>query len=358
MKATQFSQRMMAMARRLKELERLMAEQEPGTDMRALSSEYGILRPPVELWRRYRQAVRSREGAAQWLREMERKRNSTDGEDVLQMIREEHNELRLLARDVLQKLQILLGSEDQWAECDVVLEVRAGAGGEEASLFAGSLLRMYARYAVLKGWSWQPVKLSETESGGCREAIVLVGGSCYHLLRHEAGVHRVQRVPATESQGRVHTSTCTVAVLPQMSQPGQLQIAPEDVRIDTFRASGAGGQHVNKTDSAVRATHLPTGMMVECQEDRSQHRNRTLALTILHARLLDQQRQEQQSEHRQQRRDMVGGGNRAEKIRTYNFPQLRVTDHRLGKSFHRLSEILDGDLDGMLQELAALREQE
>lgn len=334
------------MESRFAQIEQILVKPGPRADMQSLLSEYGDLRPTVELWRQYRHACDMYRQAAELHAE-------THEEEIGQLAQEEQAQWQARSQQLWGELKRLLRPVDELVQRDAVLEVRAGTGGEEAALFAATLLRMYARYAAVKGWDWQPVRISETESGGCREATVLVGGGSYGMLRHEGGVHRVQRVPSTDSQGRVHTSTCTVAVLPQIQQSAEQPIDPEDLRIDTFRASGAGGQHVNKTDSAVRVTHLPSGLVVECQEGRSQHRNRTMALAILQARLQDQQRQEQQAQQDQQRRDMVGSGRRAEKIRTYNFPQLRITDHRLGRSFHRLTEMLDGDLDPLLTALSA-----
>lgn len=357
MTAAELAQRLREMEQRFDELEKRMVSPQPRDDMQALLSEYGDLRPSVELWRDYCRALEMKEQAAELGREVQEGGDAPDAE-LRRMAQEEYEDWQQRAEQLWRDLKVKLRPGDDLAHRDAVLEVRAGTGGEEAALFGGALLRMYARYAVRKGWSWEPVRMSATEGGGCREATVLVGGGCYGLLRREGGVHRVQRVPATESQGRVHTSTCTVVTLPQVSEPDQVQIAPDDLRIDTFRASGAGGQHVNKTDSAVRLTHLPSGLVVECQEDRSQHRNRLHALAILQARLQDQTRQQQQDEQAQQRRDMVGSGSRAEKIRTYNFPQLRITDHRLGQSFHQLEEMLDGDLDPLLLALVAEEEQE
>lgn len=272
-------------------------------------------------------------------------------------------ELRELAEAEIPRLQAeLVRLEDELQRAllpkdpddgrDVFLEIRAGTGGDEAALFAGDLLRMYTRYAQQRGWSVEPVSANESELGGYREAIVRISGQqVYARLKFESGAHRVQRVPATEAQGRIHTSACTVAVLPQAEELDEITLPPEHLRIDTFRASGAGGQHINKTDSAVRITHLPTGLVVECQDDRSQHRNRAQALAVLAARLRDRQQQEAHAKEAATRKQLVGSGDRSERIRTYNFPQGRVTDHRINLTLHKLDTILAGDLDELLDAL-------
>ena len=274
----------------------------------------------------------------------------------------EDQELRLLAqdeisrlterRDVLQgEIRELLSPRDPRDAKDVIVEVRGGTGGDEAALFAGDLLRMYARYAERHGWQVEMMDASETEIGGFREVIFAVKGKgAYSRLRFESGVHRVQRVPETEAQGRIHTSTATVAVLPEAEEV-ELQIDPADLRIDTYRSGGAGGQHVNKTESAVRITHLPTGIVVTCQDEKSQHKNRDKAMRVLRARLLERLESEAHAEMAQARRSQVGTGDRSERVRTYNFPQGRVTDHRIGFTTHRLPEILDGDLDELIEAL-------
>jgi len=274
----------------------------------------------------------------------------------------EDQELRLLAqdeisrlterRDVLQgEIRELLSPRDPRDAKDVIVEVRGGTGGDEAALFAGDLLRMYARYAERHGWQVEMMDASETEIGGFREVIFAVKGKgAYSRLRFESGVHRVQRVPETEAQGRIHTSTATVAVLPEAEEV-ELQIDPADLRIDTYRSGGAGGQHVNKTESAVRITHLPTGIVVTCQDEKSQHKNRDKAMRVLRARLLERLESEAHAEMAQARRSQVGTGDRSERVRTYNFPQGRVTDHRIGFTTHRLPEILDGDLDDLIEAL-------
>ena len=231
-------------------------------------------------------------------------------------------------------------------------EIRAGTGGDEAAIFAGDLFRMYAKYAEQRGWRVEILSASEGEHGGYKEVISLVDGrGAYSKLKFESGAHRVQRVPETESQGRIHTSACTVAVLPEVAEVEDIEINTADLRIDTYRASGAGGQHVNKTDSAVRITHLPTGTVVECQDERSQHKNRARAMSLLKARLIDAERDAQASEQAEQRRALVGSGDRSERIRTYNFPQGRVTDHRINLTLYKLAEIMEGDLNPVIEPL-------
>ncbi len=235
---------------------------------------------------------------------------------------------------------------------NIYLEIRAGTGGDEAALFAADLLRMYSRYAERQGWKVELVSVSESDLGGCKEAIARIAGAgAYARLKFESGGHRVQRVPVTETQGRIHTSACTVAVLPEADELSEVDINPAELRIDTFRASGAGGQHVNKTDSAVRITHLPTGIIVECQDDRSQHRNRAQAMAVLAARLYDIRLQAQQSAEAAQRKSLIGSGDRSERIRTYNFPQGRVTDHRINLTLYRIDAVMDGELDDLIEAL-------
>ncbi len=277
----------------------------------------------------------------------------------------EDPELGAMAREESRQLQAALGaSEGELIELllppdpldsrDVFLEIRAGTGGEEAALFAADLLRMYLRYAERQGWHVELLSANESDLGGVREAVVRIRGERVHSrLKFEAGTHRVQRVPATESQGRIHTSAATVAVLPEAVEAEAVEPAASELRIETFRASGAGGQHVNKTDSAVRITHLPTGIVVECQDERSQHRNRAKALALLKARLLERERARAGAALAKTRREQIGSGERSERIRTYNFPQGRVTDHRIGLTLHELEAILEGDLDRLLQPLLA-----
>jgi len=251
-------------------------------------------------------------------------------------------------------LQRALLPKDPNDERNLFLEIRAGTGGEESALFAGDLYRMYSRYAERRGWKIEQISVSESDLGGYKEVILrIVGQGAYSQLKFESGGHRVQRVPTTEAQGRVHTSACTVAVLPEVDEVGEVTINPSELRIDTFRASGAGGQHINKTDSAIRITHLPTGIVVECQDDRSQHRNKAQAMSVLAARIKDVQVREQQQSIASTRKTLIGSGDRSERIRTYNFPQGRITDHRINLTLYKLSMILAGDLDEVIHALTA-----
>jgi peptide chain release factor 1 len=252
-----------------------------------------------------------------------------------------------------EMLQKLLVPPDPLDDHNVFLEIRAAAGGDEAAIFAGDLFRMYSRFAERRGWAIEILSESRGEHGGYREVISrLAGRGVFAALKFESGTHRVQRVPATESQGRIHTSTCTVAVLPEIAEVESVEISPAELRIDTYRSSGAGGQHVNKTDSAVRITHLPTGIVVECQDERSQHKNRSRAMSLLRARLLAAERERHAAEKAEKRRLQVGTGDRSERIRTYNFPQGRLTDHRIELTLYRLDSIVDGDLDEVVETLA------
>jgi peptide chain release factor 1 len=251
-----------------------------------------------------------------------------------------------------QALQRLLVPKDPHDESNIFLEVRAGTGGDEAALFAGDLFRMYARYAEAKRWEVEVLSESPGEHGGYKEIISrIIGRGAYSLLKFESGTHRVQRVPATEAQGRIHTSACTVAILPELEAVAAVELNPADLRIDTYRSSGAGGQHVNKTDSAIRITHLPTGIVVECQDERSQHKNRSRALSLLKARLLADERARQASQQAQSRKLQVGSGDRSERIRTYNFPQGRVTDHRINLTLYKLDDVMNGSLDELIAAL-------
>jgi peptide chain release factor 1 len=252
------------------------------------------------------------------------------------------------------ELQRLLLPRDPNDERNIFLEIRAGAGGDESAIFAGDLFRMYSRYAERRRWQVEVISSSPSELGGFKEVIVrVIGQGAYSKLKFESGGHRVQRVPETETQGRIHTSAATVAVMPEADEVAEVVLNPAELRIDTFRASGAGGQHVNKTDSAVRVTHLPTGIVVECQDDRSQHKNRARALSLLGARIKDQQERDKRAEEAATRKSLVGSGDRSDRIRTYNFPQGRVTDHRIGLTLHQIAAIMDGDLDDILDALAA-----
>jgi peptide chain release factor 1 len=250
------------------------------------------------------------------------------------------------------ELQRLLVPKDPQDDSNIFLEVRAGTGGDEAAIFAGDLFRMYARYAESKSWQVEILSESQGEHGGYKEIISrIVGRGAYSLLKFESGTHRVQRVPATEAQGRIHTSACTVAILPELEEVEAIDLNPADLRIDTFRASGAGGQHVNKTDSAIRITHIPSGVVVECQDERSQHKNRSRAMSLLKAKLLASEREKQQSQQAQSRKLQVGSGDRSERIRTYNFPQGRVTDHRINLTLYKLDDVMHGHIDELIRSL-------
>jgi peptide chain release factor 1 len=265
---------------------------------------------------------------------------------------EEAQRLRAALAAHAESLQRLLLPHDPHDAGNIFLEIRAGTGGDEAAIFAGDLLRMYSRYAETRGWQVELISESGGEHGGYREVICrIVGRGAFSRLKFESGTHRVQRVPATEAQGRIHTSACTVAILPELTEIDRIEINPADLRIDTYRSSGAGGQHVNKTDSAVRITHLPTGVVVECQDERSQHKNRARAMSLLQARLLAAEQEKQASAQAQTRKLQVGSGDRSERIRTYNFPQGRMTDHRINLTLYKLAAIMNGELDELLDAL-------
>jgi peptide chain release factor 1 len=311
---------------------------------RELSKEYSRVEPVVKLFREY-EALSGDIAAAEEMA-------NDDDPETREMGRDELSELTERQDVLLVQLQKSLIPPDPHDDANVYLEIRAGTGGDEAAIFAGDLFRMYSRYAETAGWSIEIVSAREGEHGGYKEIISRVtGNSIFAKLKFESGAHRVQRVPATESQGRIHTSACTVAVLPEPDELEEIEINPADLRVDTYRASGAGGQHVNKTDSAVRLTHLPSGIVVECQDERSQHKNRARAMSLLQARLLDTQVAEQEAEHAATRKLLVGSGDRSERIRTYNYPQGRVTDHRINLTLYKLDEIIEGGLDQVIEPL-------
>ncbi len=314
---------------------------------RELATEHAQLEPVAAAWRRYREAEARAAEARALL--------ATERDPELRALAQEELEAAEAEQTRLEaELARLLLPRDPNDERNIFLEIRAGTGGHEAALFAGDLFRMYARYAERRGWKVEVLSAHPGEHGGYKEIIArIVGRGAWSRLKFESGVHRVQRVPVTESQGRIHTSACTVAVLPELPEVERVEIDPTALRIDTFRASGAGGQHVNKTESAVRITHLPTGIVVECQDERSQHQNKARALALLAAKLLERERERQQAAQAAERRRLVGTGDRSERIRTYNFPQGRVTDHRINLTLYRLEEILDGDLDALIDALAA-----
>jgi peptide chain release factor 1 len=311
---------------------------------RNLSKEYARVEPVVQSFQRY-------EGILGDIAAAEEMAGDADDE-VRQMGQEELAGLEEKREQLLLDLQKALIPPDPFDDSNVYLEIRAGTGGDEAAIFAGDLFRMYSKFAERAGWHIEILSAREGEHGGYKEIISRVtGNSIYAKLKFESGAHRVQRVPATESQGRIHTSACTVAVLPEPDEVEEVDINPSDLRIDTYRASGAGGQHVNKTDSAVRITHLPSGIVVECQDERSQHKNRARAMSLLQARLLDQQVAAQETEQAAKRKLLVGSGDRSERIRTYNYPQGRVTDHRINLTLYKLDEILEGSLDQVIDPL-------
>jgi peptide chain release factor 1 len=342
-------ERLEGLVERLEEVSALLADPEVIADQdrfRALSREYAEVEPLVAAYRRYRRAEDDLCDAREMLRE---------GDPELRSLAEEELATAEARRGVLdQELQRLLLPRDPDDERSLFLEVRAGTGGDEAALFAGDLFRMYTRYAESRRWEVEVLSASPGEHGGYKELIArVIGRGAYSRLKFESGGHRVQRVPETEAQGRIHTSACTVAVMPEADEVGEVDINPADLRIDTYRASGAGGQHINKTDSAVRITHLPTGLVVECQDDRSQHRNRAQAMSVLAARLKDRQMQQQQAAEASTRKSLIGSGDRSDRIRTYNFPQGRITDHRINLTLYKIDAMMDGDLTELLDALAA-----
>ncbi|MEQ9563517.1 MAG: peptide chain release factor 1 [Woeseiaceae bacterium] len=311
---------------------------------RDLSREYAKLDPVVALFRKYESLQRDIDAAREMAGDTDSEIRKM-GEDELAELSERQETLEL-------SLKKALIPPDPYDNSNVFLEIRAGTGGDEAAIFAGDLFRMYSRYAEVMRWPVEVLSAREGEHGGYREIISRISGSgIYGKLKFESGAHRVQRVPATESQGRIHTSACTVAVMPEPDEMEEIEINTSDLRIDTYRASGAGGQHVNKTDSAVRVTHLPSGIVVECQDERSQHKNRARAMSLLQAKLLDAEITRRAAEKAQERKSLVGTGDRSERIRTYNYPQGRVTDHRINLTLYKLDEILQGDLDQVIEPL-------
>ncbi len=331
---------------RLQELDRLLSEESAAKDMdsfRKLAREHSELSSVVGLYSSYKLAEEDAEAARGMASDPEMR---SFADDELKAARER---MEVLSAE----LQKVLLPKDPNDEKNTFLEIRAGTGGDESGLFAGDLLRMYTRFAERLGWQVEIVSESSSELGGYKEVIVkLVGQGAYSKLKFESGGHRVQRVPVTEAQGRIHTSACTVAVMPEVDEIDDVVLNPAEMRIDTFRASGAGGQHINKTDSAVRITHLPTGIVVECQDGRSQHKNKAQALSVLAARIKDQQMREQAAKTAATRKSLIGSGDRSERIRTYNYPQGRVTDHRINLTLYKLDRIMDGELDDVVNALA------
>ncbi len=344
---TSIQNKLEGLSERLEEINALLAD--PGVigdqnQFRALSQEYAQINPVVTTFRDYQKIIASMDEARLMLEE--------DDAEMREMAQEELKTGKVQIDQLEQALQTLMLPTDPNDDKNIFLEVRAGTGGDEAAIFAGDLFRMYARYAERRRWQLEIMSEHEGEHGGYKEIIArIVGQGAYSKLKFESGVHRVQRVPETESQGRIHTSACTVAIMPEADELEKIEINPADLKVDTFRASGAGGQHVNKTDSAIRLTHLPTGIVVECQDERSQHKNRASAMSVLQAKLNQQEIDKRQAEQAQTRKSLVGSGDRSERIRTYNYPQGRITDHRIGLTIYQLDEVMQGNLDDVIEPL-------
>lgn len=311
---------------------------------RELSQEYAQLEPVVSNFTKYQQCLTAIEDAKVMMKE--------DDADMREMAKEELAAAETESEELELTLQKLLLPKDENDARNIYLEIRAGTGGDEAGIFSGDLFRMYSRYAESRRWTVEVVNAQEAEHGGYKEVIArIVGEGAYSRLKFESGAHRVQRVPETESQGRIHTSACTVAILPEVDELDAVVINPADLKIDTYRSQGAGGQHVNTTDSAIRITHIPTGIIVECQEERSQHKNRAKAMSVLQSRIMAEQQAKQDAEQAETRKSLVGTGDRSERIRTYNYPQGRVTDHRINLTLYKLDEIMEGALDQVIEPL-------
>lgn len=336
-----------ALSERYEEIGALLGEPDIIKDQekfKKLSKEYAQIEPSVFAYKNYQGVMAQIASSEEMLGE--------DDKELKEMAQEELSSLKAQQQELESELNILLLPRDPDDDKSVYLEVRAGTGGDEAAIFAGDLFRMYSRYAETKNWRVEVVSASEGEHGGYKEIISrIVGDQVYAHLKFESGAHRVQRVPTTESQGRVHTSACTVAIMPEVDEIDEIDINPNELRIDTYRASGAGGQHVNKTDSAIRITHLPTGIVVECQDERSQHKNRAKAMSLLQSKILNAQKEAQQKEQSATRKSLVGSGDRSERIRTYNFPQGRVTDHRINLTLYKLDAVMEGALDDVIMPL-------
>ena len=334
-----------SLGRRLEEIDAMLSSPEVGSDMnkfRDLSRERAEIEPVVQKVREYEKYEKQRAESEELLSDP----------DMKELAQAEFTECPEKLEQLDKDLEIMLLPTDPNDKRNIFLEIRAGTGGDESALFAGDLLRMYMRYAERQGWKTEIVSKSESDLGGYKEVIVrVIGDGAYSKLKFESGGHRVQRVPATESQGRIHTSACTVAVLPELDEVEEVHIDPSELRIDVYRASGAGGQHVQKTDSAVRITHLPTGLVVECQDERSQRQNKERAMQVLASRLYAMRVAEQQQAEASERKSLIGSGDRSERIRTYNYPQGRVTDHRINLTLYKLDQIMDGDLDEIISAL-------
>ena len=335
-----------ALSDRIQELNTLLSSESITNDMdqyRKITKEHSDITPIVDEYLAYKKNEDNLNEAQAMLSDPEMK----------EFAQEEIEQCKLKLVTIEDNLQKLLLPKDPNDEKNIFLEIRAGTGGDESALFAGDLFRMYSRYTERQGWKMEIVSSSESEVGGYKEVIMkIIGHGAYSKLKFESGGHRVQRVPDTETQGRIHTSACTVAVLPEADEISDVIINPAEIRLDTYRASGAGGQHINKTDSAVRITHLPTGIVVECQDDRSQHRNKAQAMSVLAARIRDAQIREQQSKLASDRRSLIGSGDRSERIRTYNYPQGRITDHRINLTLYKIEAITDGDMEELINALS------
>jgi|TARA_B110000196_G_C21132148_1_gene659059 peptide chain release factor 1 len=333
------------LAKRIDELNIHLSSEDVTKDMekyKKITKEHSDIQPIVNIYQKYQEVNKDMEDAKEMLSDSEMKTFAQD----------EIESGKLKIEKIEEDLQKLLIPKDPNDEKNIFLEIRAGAGGDESALFAGDIYRMYNRFAERMKWKIEIISANESEVGGYKEIIVkVIGSGAFSKLKFESGGHRVQRVPDTETQGRIHTSACTVAVLPEADEIDDIEINPADIRIDTYRASGAGGQHINKTDSAVRITHLPTSIVVECQDDRSQHRNKAQAMSILAARIKDAQISEQQSKRASERKTLIGSGDRSERIRTYNFPQGRITDHRINLTLYKIDFVMDGDLSELIEAL-------
>ena len=335
------------LSNRFDEIAALLSQPETQSDQnkfRSLSQEYAQLEPLVACYKQYQENEANLQSAHEMAQDSD--------PELRAMAKEEAQAAEQLKEQLEQQLQILLLPKDPNDNRNIFLEIRAGTGGDEAAIFSGDLAKMYQRYAEKQGWKTEIINENKGEHGGYKEVILRISGqNVYSQLKFESGAHRVQRVPETESQGRIHTSACTVAIMPEVDSVDKIEINPADLKVDTFRASGAGGQHVNTTDSAIRITHLPTGVVVECQDERSQHKNRARAMSLLQSRILAAEQEKQHAEQAETRKLQVGSGDRSERIRTYNFPQGRVTDHRINLTLYKLDEVMQGGLEHIIQPL-------
>jgi peptide chain release factor 1 len=339
--------RLDSLSERFDEITALLAQPETQSNQnkfRSLSQEYAQIKPIVDCYKNFEQTLADLESAHEMAKDSD--------PELREMAKEEISAIDKQQAAIEQELQILLLPKDPNDNRNIYLEIRAGTGGDEAAIFSGDLARMYQRFAEKKGWKTESISESQGDHGGYKEIVLRVSGQdVYSQLKFESGAHRVQRVPETESQGRVHTSACTVAVMPEAEEVDAIDINPADLRIDTYRSSGAGGQHINKTESAIRITHIPSGVVVECQDERSQHKNRARAMSLLQSRLLAAEQEKLQSEQAQNRKLQVGSGDRSERIRTYNFPQGRMTDHRINLTLYKLDEIMQGSMEQVIEPL-------